>query len=108
MKPINGWTKQGIIDHILANYKGRSTNSNGTCLYRGDNGRRCAVGVFIPDDDYTLEMECKSAAEIWREFYPLRQILPFEASDLMILQQCHDEGSGERSDLIKFLEDNVE
>jgi hypothetical protein len=31
------------------------------CRYRGDDGRRCAVGWLIPDELYTEEMEGEAA-----------------------------------------------
>lgn len=30
------------------------------CAYRGDNGRACAVGYWIPDEKYTLALEGNS------------------------------------------------
>lgn len=108
MKTINGWTKQGVIDHITANYKGRSTNSSGTCRYRGDHERRCVVGVFIPDNLYRPEMEGKPADVLWNIFSPLRSVLPFEFDNLMDLQEYHDRSLCELVNLIKFLQKNIE
>lgn len=37
----------------------QSLNTFGACLYRGLKGEMCAVGVLIPDEVYTEDMEYK-------------------------------------------------
>ncbi len=37
--------------------RGLNPSRNLMCLYRGHDGRKCAFGIFIPDDEYTPEME---------------------------------------------------
>src|SRR5271165_456575 len=54
----NGWTKEDMIAHVFLNFKGRSVRKY-NCLYRGPKGKQCAVGMFIPDEQYTPEMEGK-------------------------------------------------
>lgn len=39
------------VTWMLAQGK-RSLNQNDVCVYRGDNGLRCAVGTLIPDAEY--------------------------------------------------------
>lgn len=34
------------------------------CMYRGPNGLKCAIGVFIPDDEYRDWMEGRSSQYI--------------------------------------------
>ncbi len=55
--PINRWTRQKMIDHVKSNFKGKSIGMDGVCLYRGPDGKKCAVGLFIPDSEYDPEME---------------------------------------------------
>ena len=31
--------------------------NDGTCAYRGKNGRKCLIGHLIPDDRYTMNLE---------------------------------------------------
>ncbi len=53
-------THQEAYDTIcegLAKQKRRSADFNGYCKYRGPNGLKCAVGVLIPDDKYSVSME---------------------------------------------------
>lgn len=38
------------------------------CAYRGNNGMKCAVGVFIADDEYSPAMEGKAAVDLCRAF----------------------------------------
>lgn len=52
-------TKQETFDTIVAHLRkqnARSTSGFG-CKYRGPNGRKCAVGILIPDDKYKQDME---------------------------------------------------
>lgn len=45
----------------MGQYPSRNEHMNGHpvggCMYRGDNGLKCAVGVLIPDSVYTLALE---------------------------------------------------
>lgn len=80
-KVVNGLRKQGC----------RSLK-NGRCRYRGDNGRKCAVGMVIPDEDYNPDMECavSSAGSVYRYDPKAHRCLsncdsaaPFHTHDLM-------------------------
>lgn len=49
-----------IAAHLLAqNAQSRAPNTRSTtsCLYRGPNGRKCAVGFLITDDAYNRSIE---------------------------------------------------
>jgi hypothetical protein len=39
----------------------RSVNSSDTCYYRGTEGRRCAIGWLMPDENYRPEFEGTAA-----------------------------------------------
>lgn len=41
--------------------------SNGLCLYRDDNGNKCAIGHLIPDNLYSEDMECGSATSLVKD-----------------------------------------
>lgn len=59
-----------------------------TCTYRGDNGKKCAVGRYIPDSLYTPKFEEKMVDEI---FDQIKEALPVD--DLGFwqeLQELHD------------------
>ena len=52
-------TKQEVFDkvceHLIA--QGEASESEGSCLYRGPRGLKCAAGVLIADEHYSPEFE---------------------------------------------------
>lgn len=55
-------TKQEIFDKVathLLTQNAKSMNASG-CAYRGAEGRKCAIGCLIPDEDYTPRLEGKT------------------------------------------------
>jgi hypothetical protein len=49
-----------VWNHFVVGGAPRSydeTRTNGTCLYRGPNGSKCAVGVLLTDNEYSLDMD---------------------------------------------------
>ena len=62
------------------------------CLYRAEDGGRCAVGYFIPDDVYSVSMEGKSVSSLWDTWH---DVLPAWMGDnielLTDLQNVHDD-----------------
>ena len=71
-----------------------SVDTDGTCQYRGPNGKRCAVGWLISDASYSPEMEgktpeksgYKAAAAMFEALFPSAA----ERTFLTNLQACHD------------------
>lgn len=80
-KPASPLTKQQVFDrlweHFVINKGSKSTPTpetlerlketefaNVECAYRGVNGAKCAVGIFIPDDVYFEGMEGRSAFDL--------------------------------------------
>lgn len=61
-------TKQEIFDTVvkhLAQQKRRSVIPNtNICMYRSEEGLKCAIGCLIPDEEYNPEMENKAASRI--------------------------------------------
>ena len=45
-----------VAEHLLAQRE-QSLNADGRCSYRGQNGRRCAVGCLINDEHYHSALE---------------------------------------------------
>jgi hypothetical protein len=115
MRPINGWTKEGMIAHINKEFKGKSVGvirrheyMNDSCMYRGPNGTKCAVGMFIPDDKYSHDMETFSP-----EAEPVKAIsnlFPLTLEEMRQMQYIHDVSEPENtlSDIIGWIESNVE
>lgn len=78
---------QEIFDKVaehLATQKRPSLRSSG-CAYRGDEGRKCAFGIFIPDADYTKDFE-GSTSDVFFD-----AVARAGAHDL---QGCHFEAAG--------------
>jgi len=60
-------TKQDIFN-IVANgmlKQGKKSEDRGSssCLYRGPNGLKCAIGMLIPDELYKARFEGRKASE---------------------------------------------
>jgi hypothetical protein len=60
------------------------------CDYRSPDGRKCAVGLIIPDEDYRPDFEGRGASFIVTDFLP--GILPegMRPDELYVVQGIHD------------------
>lgn len=109
----NGWTKESMLAHVKAEFKGKSSTGVGmleTCLYRGPEGRKCAVGMFIPDSEYSASMETISAEGLIERHSYIAKSFPLNTRRMDMLQAVHD-GSHPDSTLqnmLQWIEDNVE
>lgn len=112
-KTINGWTKESMIDHIKANFKGKSVAEiDHQCLYRGPNGKKCAVGLFIPDSNYNSLMDSSThgiSASAVIEEYGLSSFMPLCMLGMSRLQSKHDISDPENTlkDMLQWIEENV-
>ena len=83
-----------VKDHLLAQGKRSmapysSYDSGGAwrCAYRGADGLKCALGILIPDDEYTPELEGNE----FMELCPVPPSLRGIDEDLLSALQCvHD------------------
>ena len=53
-------TNQEIFDRVVAHalkQRARSISETGNCRYRGPDGTKCFVGLFINDEHYTRMLE---------------------------------------------------
>lgn len=99
-------TKQEIFNRVWDHFVTRKSPLSmvaGTCRYRRDmkpdSPVRCAVGIFIPDELYTLEMEecgrIGTVLERLRSLDPaLRAFLEENLDFLRKLQRAHDQCHG--------------
>ena len=55
---LNGMRAQGGPSAVVD-----SSGHGVQCLYRGPNGRKCAVGLIIPDKDYNPSIEGTTASK---------------------------------------------
>ena len=83
-----------MVNHLRAQ-NARSvyidTNGRERCSYYGDNGRKCPVGVLIPNDKYAVRgglWEGNSAIDVKMDLEELKDV-----SDdlLMSMQRVHDQ-----------------
>jgi hypothetical protein len=53
------FVKQDVFDTVLNHIRkqGPAVTAHGTCAYRTEEGKSCAIGCLIPDDLYTEAME---------------------------------------------------
>ena len=45
-----------VKNHLLKQ-RAKSIDYTGSCMYRGENGLKCALGCLIPEKKYKLEFE---------------------------------------------------
>ena len=107
----DGWTKQKLIEHVKANFKGKSIDNN-MCLYRGPEGKKCVIGLFIPDSETNLlsKIEGEGALTVWHR---IDKFVPFKDKYMAYeFQRAHDLLSSESveeqtQELVDWLEKNV-
>ena len=67
-------TKQAAFNRVwhwfVTAGHGPSLSSDGDPRYRGPNGRRCAIGLLLPQRLYDPEMEGNSFSTVCEEFAP--------------------------------------
>lgn len=64
-----------IWRHFVRDKNPRAVDSAGVCLYRTDTGRRCAVGIFIPESEYSPDFESKRVTNLFHRL-PFRDLFP--------------------------------
>ncbi len=80
--PSIGATAPGLPDVQLGN----------GCAYRGKGGRRCAVGMLIPDDEYHVSMEGQNVALIAESSPTIHDIMVDVGEKFLChLQNVHDD-----------------
>lgn len=113
---INGWTKGTVLDHIRKNFKGRSVvqgrgQYNKLCLYRSTEGKKCAVGLFIPDGeiaDSVAKNANEAAVDVLLGLYSsLTDLMPLRLSGLCELQSMHDMAQSD-ADALRRMVDYIE
>lgn len=85
-----------VWQHFIVEGNPRSYEAPGnTCAYRGANGAKCAVGVLIPDGEYSREIErysFNSLVEEGRLTPTLRMYVEAGLRGfLAVLQEWHDD-----------------
>jgi len=83
---VNGIREQG----------GRSVNSAGNCMYRSEDGRKCAAGQLMPDSAYDKTMEDVTITLLLNQpdKYPGLAFLDEHKLLIASVQRAHDYGGG--------------
>jgi hypothetical protein len=84
-------SRQAVYDQVVTHLRTQgnlSHNENGSSAYRGVNGRRCAMGIFITDDKYDPAIE-GNAIESLMAYLP-QEIADTGKEFLGSLQRLHD------------------
>ncbi len=55
--------RQYVFNRVVKHLREQKIPSveGSACKYRGPNGVKCAIGIFIPDEKYTPDLEGRSA-----------------------------------------------
>jgi hypothetical protein len=87
-------TQQEIFDivarHLLT--QNAKAHRGDKCVYRAEDGKKCAIGCLIPDDVYSPDMEGQSILSLLESDVWTKK-LPFSLDDaefLGYLQAIHD------------------
>lgn len=89
-KAVNGLRKQAAKSFRITHSRGEE------CAYRGEEGRKCAIGHVLPDEKYCPEMEGLPVTELRNDFEVDSIIMPSDLSEsdgiafLIRLQSIHD------------------
>ncbi len=116
-RPINGWTKAKIIQHIKDNFKGKAFNYSNpkdrkcgaeVCVYLTKDGRKCAVGLFIPDG-HNGQRHIGTVSGLLFRFPDLSDVMPLDTSSMSGLQRAHDESGEETTleEMLEYIEKNI-
>lgn len=90
MKLINGWTKEKVMEQVKKYNNGKKCMDNWApiiCSYLNENGNRCLVGCFIPDNHPGLKSQAP-VCNLLNKYPDLRDKMPFE--DMSRFQKVHD------------------
>ena len=86
---------QEAFDHVIKHLTTQPRAKEGLrCVYRTDDGRKCAIGCFIPDDKYDSDFEGRNVRQLMqsgpsKEFF--RSLFRGVSPPLLhMLQNLHD------------------
>ena len=79
-----------VKKHLLTQ-NAKSMNEVGDCAYRGLHKRKCAIGIFIPDNLYTYKLEMTTVNFVWALIFPYEILSMYDRLFLHSLRNVHDE-----------------
>jgi len=106
-QPINGYTKQSMIERIQKGNTGRQAYQEGTCRYLTESGNKCVIGCFIPDG-HEGQNFVGSVDKLIAKYPDLADSMPLFFYFLGHLQLIHDRCGGDpRPKLVEWINENV-
>lgn len=87
------FNKQEIFSRAKSHLLQQNAKSiiNNACAYRGDNGLKCALGIFIPDEKYSKFLEYRTPRDpALKDAFEFHISRNYEISFLRELQEIHD------------------
>lgn len=108
-KPINGFTKQKILEVLQARkFPGRAiSDERGDCAYKTEDGNKCGVGMFIPDG-HKAESYHGSYLEVIAYYPDLLAFMPLDHVGMGELQFAHDSSPNAKKAMLDWVNENVE
>ncbi len=88
-RPTNNQRALNIVWQHFVVKRSKQSILDDHWVYRGPYGRKCAIGLLIPDEDYDADMEGFVVDEILEEWSDL-QLVTKDVMLLQALQQAHD------------------
>ena len=93
-------TDQQVFDNALnqvrkQQYMRSFDSERQCCAYRGEHGRKCAVGASIPDSLYSRDIEGETASQILCRTEFINLFVGVSPLLLSALQRLHDDGFAE-------------
>ena len=87
--------KQMIVQTINERFKGKAfklEDEEETCFYQDDEGRRCAIGIFIPDKhEALLDHSDLNVSALLSKYPELHDHMPSHKIDFLTdFQKAHD------------------
>lgn len=95
-------TEKEVADYAISKLieQGRqSLNNDGACVYRAEDGGKCAVGHLIPDEDYVPWMDdrCTGIEDVVNKHFLKNRNVPIIMDNriqfLSSIQVLHDDAS---------------
>lgn len=79
-----------ILDKIDKKFKGKAVGSSGKCQYLTEDGRKCIIGLFIPDGHPAQESNL-GVYDLLLEYKDLAPFMPSNSKTVLTeLQWVHD------------------